>query len=439
MPPTVPCSNPKCKGSCPLRVVVRSNRPDGIPAFCYDCGKVFKLKPGQGDDRNTKQSHKQNNQQRGDNKSGDTKLMAEMRRELEELRKQVKGDAKPGDTDPDKTDETSKELEQLRKHYNFVKATFGESSPRTAVAKAELDAAQARVDADDPDKRVRRLGSRKLAAERDLKAAQLAADASAEALHEALEQHEAAEKDVDTKRRAVAEAQAAYDAAIQQAGAGADAKVADTPLEALRAMLRMCEQGAFGRYLPHKDAEVFGGVLRSCEGFVRAAVGEGSQKRAAPGDLPALELASGAASGGSGNYVPSSGALRAAAAAEEEWNRERGTAASGAASGSGSGGAQQADAAAAAAALAGKIGRDLAGGTRWPAPDCEALRREAEAARAQAGERAGGAAGAAAPAVPASDEEGDAAMQQPGSPNLPAEDDAERARAHLRGRRSAPY
>ena len=38
---TLVCSRVGCKGTCPLHVVVRSNKADGVPAKCFTCERKY--------------------------------------------------------------------------------------------------------------------------------------------------------------------------------------------------------------------------------------------------------------------------------------------------------------------------------------------------------------------------------------------------------------
>ncbi len=46
--PKVACTKAGCSGTCPLHVVLRSNRQDGVPAKCFVCDRKFKVPPGAG-------------------------------------------------------------------------------------------------------------------------------------------------------------------------------------------------------------------------------------------------------------------------------------------------------------------------------------------------------------------------------------------------------
>ena len=78
----VACNKPGCAGLCPLNVVLRSNRADGVPATCQVCGRKYKVPPG----TSTKICESKGG---GKGKTGDTEVQRELRALKEEL-KQLK-------------------------------------------------------------------------------------------------------------------------------------------------------------------------------------------------------------------------------------------------------------------------------------------------------------------------------------------------------------
>ena len=84
----VQCTKPGCQGTCPLNVVVRSNRWDGTPAKCFQCDRLFKVPAGfKGEDAGRKNTKDSKGTDEASRLQRVIKDNAELRKQCEELKK----------------------------------------------------------------------------------------------------------------------------------------------------------------------------------------------------------------------------------------------------------------------------------------------------------------------------------------------------------------
>ena len=108
--PKVACLRPGCDGTCPLHVVLRSNKPDGVPAKCFKCDQTFKKPVGvsvEGQPNKKKEG--------GGGDDAKDRELRQLRGEIQALKAKQAGAApeQPAKASDPQDEELKKELERL--------------------------------------------------------------------------------------------------------------------------------------------------------------------------------------------------------------------------------------------------------------------------------------------------------------------------------------
>jgi hypothetical protein len=150
---SVICLRPGCKGTCPLHVVIRSNKPDGVPATCFQCERVFKAPSGfSTDDKGARKGSGKGGGGQGEGSKNNKKLQDELKALKAEI-KLLNSQGLPPNLETavveDEADELTKEIAGLQEVYAACKKHDPESEFTKEFA-SKLEEARARKAASKP-------------------------------------------------------------------------------------------------------------------------------------------------------------------------------------------------------------------------------------------------------------------------------------------------